>query len=132
MWYKQAQESKPSSTQIVIKNFTDRNHVNRQIRRLEQLIDNIGMAANQAEGNHGECAKILQATLADKIMSSFPEACAIVNFASKRVYDAPLDAARACLDAIDIITKRIVELRELRNNFGVVSKKVQKYRKGLF
>ena len=133
MWYKQSQKyNTEDKSEIEINNFSDRNHINRQIRRLNSLIDTIGYAANQAEGNHRECSQILLSLLSDKIMSTYPEACKHLDYASKRVYDAPLDAADSCLKAIDIISKKIVEFVAARDSFGNTEKKLQKYKKGLF
>jgi hypothetical protein len=132
MWYKLCQISVQNKEPVYISNFADRNHVNTQIRELEELVEQLIYAAEIAQQTQQEAKNIAESILHDKKISSFPEIIIDLESAVMRVKDNPKEFMALSLKAADQLTDKIYKLVKLRENFARGNKDVTKVRKGLF
>jgi inosine/xanthosine triphosphate pyrophosphatase family protein len=132
MWYKLSQISKQKENLNSINNFTDRNHINSQIRDLEELVEKLIYAGEIAQQTQQEAQKIAQSVLSDKKISSFPIIMSDLGLAINRVKDNPKHFSALCLKAADQLTDKIYKLVKMREEFAFGTKNVKKVRKGLF
>lgn len=132
MWYKKCQISVQNINPSKINDFTERNHLNQQIRDLEELVDKLIYSGEIAKYAQREAKKIAYDVLTNKKISSFPDVITSLNQAIAKVLDNPHEFMVRCLHAADQLTDKIYRLHKMRDDFAYGGKDVGKVKKGLF
>lgn len=132
MWYRSAQIEKQYEPNQLINNFTDRNTVNAQIRALQAMVESLDRAIEISEQTQGGAIKIAEDVMTNKKISSFPDCVAALRVAIKVAKDSPKKFGHYCAIAAEILEKRIGNLINMRNEFGMNTDDKKRIKKGLF
>lgn len=132
MWYKLAQITDQVVSKNPINNFSDRNHINNQIRELTALVDDLYEAYTIANQTQSGSRQIIESILNNRKISSFPDIIKILNHANKILFDSPSKAALLCQEAATLLSSKISRLIDFRREFAENIKNPSKIRKGLF
>jgi len=117
MWYKESQKMLDNEDIFPIRNFSDRNIVNAQIKSLQDISGMLNYCSRLVYQTQRGARSVVSQIMSNKKVSSFPVVIQILNEADKIALDSPSKFASLCNEAAFEVTRRVGKLIKLREDF---------------